>query len=82
MCRKSRSLQKKNEKRKRSESREEEETISVFVEEAESFLELGDLVIGKLIRHYSSSDFLEKILLWIFLVSEKVEARESECSSL
>jgi hypothetical protein len=31
--------------------KEKRETIAVLIEEAESFLELGDLVIGQLIGH-------------------------------
>ena len=34
--------------------KEKRETIAVLIEEAESFLELGDLVIGQLIGHLCS----------------------------
>lgn len=41
-------------------------TVAIFVEQAESFLELGDLIIGELISHCSFS-FFTKIAFFLFL---------------
>jgi len=41
------------EKRKKTERDLRRETIAILVEEAEGLLELGDLVVGELVGHWS-----------------------------